>query len=219
MNADKLARVRENDKNLQLMLADDVTWNIEVASIKDIADLNVDMAVSIGKAEVPDKVIETVAADLGYELMSLEHDGEFGFEAVLTIPVKKQYHGMLANLFYYNPASKVLEFIDAVEVSEDGFASFTMQHASDYVIVFADVSLETVSDEAVPEESVTQQEAVEAVSTQTQTSDSTGVIILIAVLVLLAVVVVAVALVLKKRSEKEDYFFDEEDDLADDRIK
>ena len=219
LNADKLARVRENDKNLQLMLADDVTWNIEVASIKDIADLNVDMAVSIGKAEVPDKVIETVAADLGYELMSLEHDGEFGFEAVLTIPVKEQYHGKLANLFYYNPASKVLEFIDAVEVSEDGFASFTMQHASDYVIVFADVSLETVSDEAVQEESVTQQEAVEAVSTQTQTSDFTGVIILIAILVLLAVVVVAVALVLKKRSEKEDYFFDEEDDLADDRIK
>ena len=219
LNADKLARVRENDKNLQLMLTDDVTWNIDIASIKDIADLNVDMAVSIGKAEVPDKVIETVAADLGYELMSLEHDGEFGFEAVLTIPVKEQYHGKLANLFYYNPASKVLEFIDAVEVSEDGFASFTMQHASDYVIVFADVSLETVSDEAVQEESVTQQEAVEAVSTQTQTSDFTGVIILIAILVLLAVVVVAVALVLKKRSEKEDYFFDEEDDLADDRIK
>ena len=219
LDADKLTRVREGDKKLQLNMPDSITWNIDLASIEDVENLNVNMAVTMGKADVPKDVIATVASDEHYELMTLEHEGEFGFDAVLSVPVKEQYIGMIANLFYYNPETGALEFIGASKVTSAGYASFEMQHASEYVIVFANASLDPGLEESVVEESApVELDTTEAAETENAETISTrGVVIVVAVILLLAAIISAVMVLMKKR--KEDYFFDEEDDPDDDTIK
>ena len=219
LDADKLTRVKEDDKKLQLNMPNFITWSIDLASIQDVENLNVNMAVTMGKADVPKDVIATVTSNEHYELMTLEHEGEFGFDAVLSVPVKEQYIGMVANLFYYNPKTDALEFIGASKVSNAGRASFEMQHASEYVIVFANASLETDQNaENVEETTYVKADTTEIVDTVTSKEPSTSVVIVvIAGILLLAAVISAVIVFVKKR--KEDYFFDEEDDPDDDTIK
>ena len=220
LDASKLARVREDDKKLQLNMLNDVTWNIDLASIQDKENLNVDMEVSLGTADIPKEIITDVAPDEHYELLTLKHDGAFGFEAVLSVPVKAQYIGMVANLFYYNPETEALEFIDDSNVFSDGYASFEMQHASEYVIVFANASMETILEADTAEETtVSEMEtAVAAESTAVKNNSSTNVIVMVIVVVILLAAAVAAGIWFVKK-QKEDYFFDEEDDPEDDSIK
>ena len=219
LDAEKLIRVKDDDKKLQLNMPNSITWNIDLASIQDVENLNVNMAVTMGKADVPKDVIATVTTEEHYELMTLEHEGEFGFEAVLSVPVKEEYIGMVANLFYYNPKTDELEFIGASRVSSTGQASFEMNHASEYVIVFANDSMATVLNEAVVEETTSYEpDTTEAVSEEIKNGPSaSGIVVIITVILLLAAVIAAVVMFVKKR--KEDYFFDEEDDPDDDTIK
>ena len=219
LDAEKLIRVKDDDKKLQLNMPNSITWNIDLASIQDVENLNVNMAVTMGKADVPKDVIATVTTEEHYELMTLEHEGEFGFEAVLSVPVKEEYIGMVANLFYYNPKTDELEFIGASRVSSTGQASFEMNHASEYVIVFANDSMATVLNEAIVEETTSYEpDTTEAVSEEIKNGPSaSGIVVIIAVILLLAAVIAAVVMFVKKR--KEDYFFDEEDDPDDDTIK
>lgn len=219
LDAGKLARVREDDKKLQLNMPNSITWSIDIASIEDVENLNVNMAVTMGEADVPKDVISTVTSSENYELMTLEHEGEFGFDAVLSVPVKDQYVGMIANLFYYNPETGALEFIGASKVASTGYASFEMEHASEYVIVFANASMETALEATVEEETVpVELDTTEVVDSEIPESSNVNVVIIvIAVILLLAAVIAAVIVFVKKR--KEEYFFDEEDDPDDDTIK
>lgn len=216
----KLARVKESDKKLQLNMPGAVTWSITLDSIKDRSQLNVDMAVVLGKADIPKDVITKVSEDGQYELLRLEHEGSFGFDAVLTVPVKKQYMQKTANLFYYNPETDDLEFIDDSKVTSEGYASFEMKHASEYVIVFADASLEMISEQTQPEDtSIEETEMTEVSVPEAKEGFDKNIVIIVAVVILLIAAIIAVVLFMKKRNAKEDYFFDEEDDPDDSLIK
>ena len=219
LDADKLIRIKEGDKKLQLNMSNSITWSIDLASIQDMENLNVNMAVTMGKADVPKDVIATVTTEEHFELMTLEHEGEFGFEAVLSVPVKEEYVGMVANLFYYNPKTGELEFVGASRVSSTGHASFEMNHASEYVIVFANDSMATVLNEAVVEEtSSSEPDTTETINEEMKKGpNATSIVIIIAVILLLASIIAAAMVFVKKR--KEDYFFDEEDDPDDVTIK
>ena len=219
LDADKLIRIKEGDKKLQLNMSNSITWSIDLASIQDMENLNVNMAVTMGKADVPKDVIATVTTEEHFELMTLEHEGEFGFEAVLSVPVKEEYVGMVANLFYYNPKTGELEFVGASRVSSTGHASFEMNHASEYVIVFANDSMATVLNEAVVEEtSSSEPDTTETINEEMKKGpNATSIVTIIAVILLLASIIAAAMVFVKKR--KEDYFFDEEDDPDDVTIK
>ncbi len=223
LDATAFARIRESDKKLQINMANDVIWNIDLASIENREDIHVDLKVSLGEADIPKAVITSIVTEEHYELMTLQHEGDFGFNAELSVPVKAQYTGMIANLFYYNPDTKALEFIDSSKVSAEGYASFNMTHASEYVIAYANESMENVLEENVVEETesmvsqtVEASETIDA-STTTDTFNVSAVAIAIIVIVLLAAGIISTILIWKKK--KEDYYFDEEDDLEDDRIK
>jgi len=66
--------------------------------------------------------------------LSLAHEGEFGFTAVLSINLGEENAGYTASLYYYNESAGELEFICADEVAEDGTAKLAFTHASEYVI-------------------------------------------------------------------------------------
>ena len=120
---------------VELKLDNGVTWDIDLTGT-DMAALSIDLQVDIGSAEIPDEVIGKLNCD-EYMLMSLSHDGEFGFKVKLSIPVTESEQGRYANLYYYNPVTRKTELVDSVLVA-DSMATFSMSHASDYVITFTD---------------------------------------------------------------------------------
>ena len=49
--------------------------------------------------------------------------------------------GKMANLFYYNPQTKKLEFMESSKINSSGNAKFVFTHASDYAIIISDVEI------------------------------------------------------------------------------
>ena len=216
LNTDKLAIVSESSRKLELVMADNVKWKVDLSDVEDINSINVDMEVKMNEAEIPQEVLATLPQENPAILMSLSHEGPFEFEATLEVPVNKLNAGKYANLFYYNPTTGEMEFIAASLVTEEGTAEFLMEHASDYAIVLAENSM----DPNPPAE-----EAEEVVAS-VESTDSSATGIPTVVLAILIVAVVAFAILgivfgvrfLKKKSD-DHYYFDEEDESPEEMIQ
>lgn len=127
-----LDEIKGRDINLVLEMDNGFVWTING---KDVTDpQTVDMGVSNG-ADIPVKVINNVTGEYYYITITLEHDGEFGFKAVLTVDMGEENKGYFANLYYYIKDEKDAEFISSDEIDGDGKADLTFVHASEYIIV------------------------------------------------------------------------------------
>lgn len=129
---DILDEIKGRDINLVLEMDNGFVWTING---KDVTDpQTVDMGVSNG-SDIPVKVINNVTGECYYITITLEHDGEFGFKAVLTVDMGKENKGYFANLYYYIKDEKDAEFICSDEIDSEGRADLTFAHASEYIIV------------------------------------------------------------------------------------
>lgn len=70
------------------------------------------------------------------------HEGEFGFDAVLTVDIDNAAPGEYANLFYYNEATGEFEFLCAAVIGDDNKVAFNFKHASDYVVIISEQTLD-----------------------------------------------------------------------------
>ena len=59
----------------------------------------------------------------------------------LTIHIGNPDEGKMANLFYYNPQTKKLEYMESSIINSTGNAKFVFTHASDYAIIISDVAI------------------------------------------------------------------------------
>ena len=212
LNKDKLAIVNENNSSLELVMADNVAWKIDLSNVEDVNSINVDMGVKLNEADIPENVLATLPQDSPIILMSLAHDGPFEFGAVLEVPVNKLNAGKYANLFYYNPDTAEMEFIAASVVSEDGMAEFVMDHASDYAIVLAEQSLDPnppVEEEPIENEKPAISEDNSAIVS------SVGVVVLVIIIAVLAVVGIVFGVRFFKKKSEDAYYFDEEDEFPE----
>ena len=213
LNKDKLAIISDTNRKLELVMADNVRWNIDLSGVEDVHSINVNMEVKMNQADIPDEVITTLPQENPIILMSLSHEGPFEFEAKLSVPVNRLNAGKYANLFYYNPEAAKMEFIAASLVADDGTAEFLMEHASDYAIVVADNSLDPNPPQEVAEASV-EKDVAEPVA---EDYANEGMPIWLITVIIVVVAVVAVAGIVfgirffKKKSE-DSYYFDEEDE-------
>lgn len=115
----------------------DIIWTIQGMDVPSGTSLNkLDLSVDTKAAAVPDRVVRSVAGTSRTAQFSLAHNGAFGFNAQLSMKTEKRNIGLWANLYYYNPASRALEFQHASQVDSAGRMSFPFQHASDYVVIF-----------------------------------------------------------------------------------
>ena len=121
-------------KNVDLVLemSDKITWIINGETVEKATDVN--MRARLNTNNIPDSVIEKVSGGNSVVQLSLSHSGSFGFDAVMTVALGTRYNGMFANLLYYNPKTKELEFVDCSTIS-NGKAVLNFSHASDYAIV------------------------------------------------------------------------------------
>lgn len=139
VKADVFEAAKEKNVTLELKLDNGVKWEIKADTISGgAADVNI--SVELNTSNVPAESVESVAAGKTTMQISLAHEGSFGFEAAITIPVAPANNGKFANLFHFNNGA--MEFVASVMVS-DGEAKLPFSHASEYVIVFDEKSMGT----------------------------------------------------------------------------
>lgn len=139
VKADVFEAAKEKNVTLELKLDNGVKWEIKANTISSgAADVNI--SVALNTSNVPAESVESVAAGKTTMQISLAHEGSFGFEAAITIPVATENNGKFANLFHFNNGA--MEFVASVMVS-GGEAKLPFSHASEYVIVFDEKSMGT----------------------------------------------------------------------------
>ncbi len=145
--------IRGENISVRLLYGSGVVWTIDGRDVDIIdepndTDLGVTYGGSTGSDISSEAIRKVLTKDSKYPVrVSIEHDGKLGFEATLSFNVAKalgeavtsrsrsRLYGMVANLYYYNPATRALEFETCDYIDEKGNADFLMDHASEYVIV------------------------------------------------------------------------------------
>ena len=118
------------DITIIIELDDKAYWTING---KDVEKSDkIDLGVTLNTKFASENKIKVIAGNNTPIPFTLEHSGELGFTGYLNISVDKAYDGQFANLYYYNKGE--FEFMESSEIL-DGYARFTFDHASDYVIV------------------------------------------------------------------------------------
>ena len=119
--------------SVEFKLANGASW--EIAGADAAKTEGMDLGIVLDTKTATAAQLEEVAKDNDTFQFSLNFSGDFGFSAVINIPVAAKYNGQYANLYWFHGGK--FEFVGSSKV-EGGIADFTMKHASDYVIVFDD---------------------------------------------------------------------------------
>ena len=138
LTVEKLLMAKEKDFMLELHMGNQAVWSINAASADTDALTEVDMGITFGTDDIPMELLDGLADGNEYLQFTLAHDGPFAFEAVLEVTLNPEDCGRYANLFYYNPETKELEFVCDAIIDAEGKAHFQMEHASSYVIIVSD---------------------------------------------------------------------------------
>lgn len=113
------------------------TWTISGKEIyaSDLDDI--DLKVTMGTNNIPTNLIEALADGQPVRQISLAHNGNFGFQASLTLNVGSQYAGEFGNLYYYDSDGRMV-FLNGGVIGEGGNVTLDFSHASEYAIVISD---------------------------------------------------------------------------------
>ena len=143
LTEEMLQMAKEQNIDLILTMNDRAKWHVNVNSdIDNFSD--VDMNVLFQNGVIPQELLEDTAGENEYMEFSLAHDGPFGFSAELVIALNPEDCGRYANLFYFDSDAEKLDFICASMIDENGYARFSMEHASSYVIIISDYPMTDV---------------------------------------------------------------------------
>ncbi|MBQ6844652.1 MAG: hypothetical protein IJO60_08470, partial [Agathobacter sp.] len=126
--------------------------------------------------------------------VSILYDGEFGFEAELSIYLGTEYANDSADLYYYNELDSKLEYVSQQEIATDGTLKFMFTHASEYAIV-----INTEDDANVQEDTEIENDDEKADETEKPVDTGVNLWWLIPLLI---IVVVIVAYVKNKKQKK-----------------
>ena len=134
--------IKGKDITITFDMGNGIIWSVNGKSITtDKAD-DIDFSVKTGTNAIPVDIVNNITGERYSIQLSLSHEGEFGFTAILSINLGKDNAGLTANLYYYNESTGELEFIFADTVAEDGMVSLAFTHASDYAVVIDADSME-----------------------------------------------------------------------------
>ncbi|MBQ8727087.1 MAG: hypothetical protein IJY83_01175 [Oscillospiraceae bacterium] len=139
IDTDALATIK--GKNIGIKFdGSDYYWTIYGKNI-DNATKNINLGVTTGEDILAERLLVPLSKFEDKKQFRIAHDGKFPFRADLSINVGKEHVGRYANLFILNENTYKLEHIACATVNKQGYATYGMRHASDYVIVIADKKL------------------------------------------------------------------------------
>ena len=193
--------IKGQDINVVFDMGDGITWTVNGMDITADQRRDIDLGVATGAdagQSIPVDVINNVSGERYSMNLSLAYDGEFGFQAVLTVNMDQKNAGLYANLFYYNEDSGELEFISAGEIGTDGNVDLTFSHASDYVVV---IDAQPMDVEAADTDA--SDAADDAGAAAVASGQNSGTMIWI-VLLVIAVILAGAGIVLVQKSKKKN---------------
>lgn len=130
--------IRGEDVTVVFAMDNGITWSVNGRDVTVEGVRDIDFGVKYGEqaeGNIPVSVINNVTGEKFYTGLSLGYDGEFGFQAVLTLNMDQKNAGLYASLYYYNEQTGEMEFICEEEIAEDGSVALTFTHASEYILV------------------------------------------------------------------------------------
>ncbi len=133
-------QAKKNKVSLVFEISNEIKWTIKAEDITEDKIQDIDLKVTKDTKNIEEAKIKEVAKEKKTTQINLSHNGNFGFTAVLTINLNKENAGKFANLYYFNTAKQILEYMCSDKVDSDGNANLTFQHASDYVIIYDEVA-------------------------------------------------------------------------------
>ncbi len=196
--------IKGKDITITFDMGNGIIWSVNGKSITtDKAD-DIDFSVKTGTNAIPVDIVNNITGERYSIQLSLSHEGEFGFTAILSINLGKDNAGLTANLYYYNESTGELEFIFADTVAEDGMVSLAFTHASDYVIVIGESEEKESSSVAEPAQQETPDKDGTGEKENLQTRQAWRPWWFIVVGALVIVMGIGLFFVVKKKKDSED---------------
>ena len=206
---DVFDRIRGKDITVEFDLGNGILWKVNGQSVEKGNIGDIDFTVSIGEDAndtIPVEIIHNLTGERMFMNLSLAYEGEFGFEAVLSLNVGAANAGLYANLFYYNEVTKELEFLCAGEIGLDGGAELTFAHASEYTIVIDEQPMDAEQSQEVTHEAGVKEnqedDNIVNITPDTENTGHTGLLIFCIILIAAALIVIGV-IIFVKRNKKE----------------
>lgn len=227
-----ISAIRGQDIDVVLNMGNSISWTINGSNIVADEANGIDMGILVNANHIPEPLLEqaySLSATGTVIELSIAHNGPLDFHPVLTISTAVENAGRTANLYYYNPEPRQLEFVEGTQIAENGDICFTFSHASDYVVIISETVMTdngTITapsasaesgGEAFPEE-VSGSKPVDKPSSSLQLST----VLLIAVIVLIIIAICCTAFFLfrsKKDGENIEEEFEEEEDFLEDELE
>lgn len=200
-------RIRGKDITVEFDLGNGILWKVNGQSVEKGNVGDIDFSVRTGEDAndtIPVEIINNLTGERSYMNLSLAYEGEFGFEAVLSLNVGAANAGLYANLFYYNEPTKELEYLCTGQIGQDGGAELTFTHASEYTIVIDEQPMgETAgAPEVAPVED--NKENGTTVSVIPETEDSNlAVWVILGIMIAAAFIVISVIIAARRNKEEE----------------
>ena len=204
--AETLQQIKEQGREVILEMENGVTWTIDGSTMEAANLEDINLKVEVGTSQIPSDKLSVLTETENYVELSLSHNGDFGFTAVLTVELPEAHEGQYANLFYYNEETGEFEFMCATLISSTNKAAFEFKHASDYVVIVSDETKETLLAEKEDEIATIEEVAVELMTPMPEElpaeepGKAAGIILII--LLGSVAIVIAAYLIFRKRDEE-----------------
>ena len=121
------------------------SWSISGNEVAASVLKDIDLEVIVDTDGIPPAIVESLSEGKPATQITLAHNGEFGFRADLTVNLGAEHSGSTGHLYYYDSSGKMI-YMDAGDVGADGNISLSFSHASEYVIIFEQASLNNGND-------------------------------------------------------------------------
>jgi len=142
ISGDILEKIKGKDVDVTIDLGNGIEWSFNGKDIPlNWEPKNLNFGVDTKNSNIPVEIINSATGEKRTILANLSYSGEFGFQMTLTIHIGYSDEGKMANLFYYNPQTKKMEFMESSKINSAGNAKFIFTHASDYAIIISDEAI------------------------------------------------------------------------------
>ncbi len=131
-------QILKNNKLTAKFVFDGYRWTVNGNDITGETTGTINFTLTRSEEGLPSQGLKNLTAGAAYIPLHLNHEGEFGFKAELTLMTSSTDAGLTGNLFYYNKARKSFELISLGKVKENGEVALSFTHASDYALVLSD---------------------------------------------------------------------------------
>ena len=202
-----LSSIKGRDVTLTIDMGNGISWSINGKDVTSDSIPDIDFTVNKGSDTIPADVINKVTGERYSMNISIAYSGKFGFKATLSVNMGEKNKGLYANLFYFNPDTKALEFMTYGKIAADGAAKLDFEHASDYTIVIDKTPMDgsmTASDKSTVKQQTGTAETEESAEPAQNSSHMTPTDVIVLVCVIIALCLAAGYFICLRKKDSGD---------------